>query len=181
MDKALAMHDYIFRTLILKFNGFEVKTEGDAFMVSFYRILDAVKWCLAVQDALNNHTWPDKLIALKEACIEKHSSGKVMFNGLRVRMGINTGQPFCRVNPVTNRMDYYGPVVNCSARVSDAAHGGQIVCSGSAFPLIQDALSKLGNPIVKDLGFHRMKGLDSDEQIFEITSKKNLVEENLKQ
>ena len=32
-----------------KFYGYEVLTEGDAFLVSFHEPLDAVAWCLACQ------------------------------------------------------------------------------------------------------------------------------------
>ena len=37
---------------------------------------------------------------------------------------------------VTGRMDYFGPVVNASARISDAGHGGQIVVSDEVLEVI---------------------------------------------
>lgn len=35
-----------------KFYGYEVSTEGDAFLVAFHEPFDAVAWCLTVQLAL---------------------------------------------------------------------------------------------------------------------------------
>jgi class 3 adenylate cyclase len=130
MDISLRNHDRILRRLLSRFKGYEVKTEGDAFMVTFFHPLDAIRWCIAVQKALCDCDWPDDI--LKEANAKKEldsTNAKTQFNGIRIRMGLHVGQPNCRVNPITHRMDYFGQVVNRTARVSDSAHGGQIVCT----------------------------------------------------
>jgi class 3 adenylate cyclase len=36
-----------------QFFGYEVSTEGDAFLVAFHEPFDAVAWCLCVQLALH--------------------------------------------------------------------------------------------------------------------------------
>lgn len=59
MNKGLEKHDALMRMLLKQFNGYEVKTEGDAFMVTFFSVLDAVRWCLAVQRGLLDIVWPD--------------------------------------------------------------------------------------------------------------------------
>ena len=42
MAFALSLHDAMFRRLIQKHRGYEVKTEGDAFMIAFASVVDAL-------------------------------------------------------------------------------------------------------------------------------------------
>jgi len=163
--------------LLRKFRGYEVKTEGDAFMVTFFRPVDALLWCLAVQKALLSAEWSEDFVRLTPAREELDSEGCKLFRGIRVRMGIHTGKPHCRRNPVTGRMDYFGPVVNRAARVSDSAHGGQIVITSEVKAAYEAALtsaegSKLfPQPLVLlDLGRHPYKGVPEPIQVFQISS-----------
>ena len=42
-------------------------------------------------------------------------------------MGVHTGQPTCTEDPVTGRMDYFGPMVNRTARIANAGHGVKFI------------------------------------------------------
>lgn len=49
MDKAIDVHDHVVRTQLGRFNGYEVTTEGDAFLMAFHDASDAIAWTLATQ------------------------------------------------------------------------------------------------------------------------------------
>jgi hypothetical protein len=49
MDASLQLHDTVLRLLLHHCGGYEVTTEGDSFTVVFHDAVDAVKWCLSVQ------------------------------------------------------------------------------------------------------------------------------------
>eukprot|EP00457_Paulinella_chromatophora_P001726 gb/GEZN01001728.1/.p1 GENE.gb/GEZN01001728.1/~~gb/GEZN01001728.1/.p1 ORF type:complete len:826 (-),score=151.72 gb/GEZN01001728.1/:316-2793(-) len=179
MDICLEMHDRILRQLLLQFKGYEVKTEGDAFMVTFFTTLDAVMWCLAVQEELVKADWlPDFLkmpVGKKEVVKGDDGEEIVVWNGIRIRMGIHTGKPNCRRNPVTGRMDYFGPVVNAAARISDSGHGGQIVVSKEVKEIIDKEMVEKANQTfqemkagIKDQGMHRLKGIQNELPLFTI-------------
>ena len=76
----------------------QVTTEGDSFIVSFHHALDATAWALHVQYALMKAAWPQELLCHPKACVVTSSEtdgsrpGAVIFRGLRVRVGINTGK-----------------------------------------------------------------------------------------
>ena len=49
--QAIAAHDKVMRSLMVLHHGWEVCTEGDAFLTVFREPEDACAWCMAVQQA----------------------------------------------------------------------------------------------------------------------------------
>ena len=142
----LEKHNAILREAIANCRGYEVKTEGDAFMAAFPTAADGVRCTIAAQLALAEATWPAEV------------------GEIRVRMGLHTGEPIVATHPDGMR-DYFGPMVNRSARVAASGHGGQVVLSESA------RLAALPMPdgvSLSDLGRHQLKGLDQLEQIWQL-------------
>lgn len=165
MKQALRIHNDLMRKIFSSYGGYEVKTEGDAFMVSFASTKDAVKCCIEIQEQLLLSNWPEELLNNPDSKIEISETGVTLYKGLRIRVGIHVGTPDCEKDPVTSRMDYFGPMVNRSARVQGIAHAGQILISGDVWEKIKDSLPELGNPSVTDLGMHKLKGLDTDTSV----------------
>lgn len=168
MRSALQLHNDLFRRFLEELGGYEVKTEGDAFMVAFQDPVAAVRWCLDVQRSLVSLSWPPELTEHDDAREVRDEHGGVAFRGLRVRMGVHVGEPQEVPDPKSGRMDYFGPVVNRAARVSGAAHGGQILLSGEAWKEVESRLVSLGLVRTRDLGMHLLKGLDDPERLVEI-------------
>jgi adenylate cyclase len=129
MPTAMRLHNSLLRKYLRICGGYEVKTEGDAFMVSFPTALEAVWWCLAVQKALLEEAWPLEILECEDGKEDFDERGTRIRRGLLVRMGIHSGYPVCEPDPITHRMDYFGSMVNRSARVNSAA-GGQIAVTG---------------------------------------------------
>src|SRR5579859_2935827 len=111
----LATHHEIVRGELEASGGAVVRSEGDSFFCAFADPSDAVRACLNVQLRLGRTEWPEGA-------------------EFRVRIGLHTG-------PVEmGGEDYIGLAVHQAARVSDAAHGGQIVVSESTLQLLGEDL-----------------------------------------
>ncbi|MBT6432862.1 MAG: tetratricopeptide repeat protein [Deltaproteobacteria bacterium] len=161
----LDQHNDIMRQTIADTNGYEVKTEGDAFMVAFANATEAADFCIQSQLRLHQAPWPDELIKNQATHALVGESADGLFRGLRVRMGIHTGAPKPQLDPITGRMDYFGPMVNRAARVGSVGHGGQIIVSQASWSQIRD---RLGPDCIIDLGDHALKGLEGRERLFQI-------------
>ena len=127
-ERWLGQHNRILRERLAACGGYEVKTEGDAFMIAFTHARDAVRFALETQEALHAAGWPPEI-------------GEML-----VRMGIHTGEPL-----LTNGR-YVGLAVHRAARICAAAYGGQILVSGTTADVIQDdvddvALGEERNPL----------------------------------
>ncbi|KAI1176825.1 protein phosphatase 2C [Nemania sp. FL0916] len=140
MRASIKLHNEVMRRQLRRIGGYEVKTEGDAFMVSFPTATSALLWCFAVQMALLEVNWPSEVlnsVSCQEICDKDNN---LIFKGLSVRMGIHCGEPVAEVDPVTRRMDYFGPMVNKASRISAVADGGQIAVSTDFISEIQRCL-----------------------------------------
>jgi predicted ATPase/class 3 adenylate cyclase len=141
MARALRRHDEVLRAAIGKAGGFVFKTVGDAFCASFATPQAALGAVLVAQQALVAERWPTS-------------------RPIRVRMGLHTGVCEERDN------DYFGPVVNRTARLEAVAHGGQVLISGATAELLSEILPE--GVTLRDLGLHRLKDLGRPERVFQL-------------
>ncbi|TFY82765.1 hypothetical protein EWM64_g1247 [Hericium alpestre] len=140
MATAIRLHHALLRQQIRDCGGYQVKTEGDAFVVAFQSVSAALLWCLNVQVELMYQPWPKELLNSKDGMELYDTHGNLIARGLAVRMGLHCGVPVCGPDPVTKRMDYFGPMVNRAARISACAEGGQILLSVDALNEIQSRI-----------------------------------------
>jgi len=139
---ALSAQRTIMRSAIARNHGLELGTEGDGFFAVFRSAADAVGCCVAAQQALGRHEWPDGAT-------------------VRIRMGMHSGQP----KPYEN--GYVGMDVHRTARIAATAHGGQVVLSETAWQLAEPGVPPgVG---ARDLGFHRLKDIEDPEHVYQLT------------
>lgn len=81
------------------------------------------------------------------------------FTGLKVRMGLHTGEAH-RVGS-----DFRGRTLNRAARVAGAGHGGQVLCSGVTADLLRSGPEPLE---LIDLGLHRLRDLAGPEHLWQL-------------
>ncbi len=139
MEAVLAEHDRRIRTVVDSWNGYVFTTAGDSFSVAFGSPTDAVRAAIDVQ------------LAMLEPALGLD---------LRIRMGLHTGSASIRDG------DYFGGALNRCARLTSAAHGGQILLSGSTMELVANALPE-GVELV-DMGVHRLRDLSEPERIHQL-------------
>jgi len=140
MRAAIKMHNELMRRHLRLIGGYEVKTEGDAFMVAFPTVTSALLWAFTIQCQLLEVAWPQEILSSVNGQDVCDAEGNILFRGLSVRMGIHWGQPVCETDPVTRRMDYFGPMVNRAARIQSVADGGQITVSSDFISEVQRLL-----------------------------------------
>eukprot|EP00756_Hemistasia_phaeocysticola_P000878 Hpha_TRINITY_DN10636_c0_g1::TRINITY_DN10636_c0_g1_i1::g.156885::m.156885 len=161
MYDGLQQHNKVVRLLLADHKGYEVKVIGDAFMLAFAGAYDACAFALELQERLLEAQWPDELL-LSDTCKRVEGpNGDIIWNGLRVRAGINAGEVKVLNNPVTRRTDYFGTVVNVAARVEGAMKWGGLTGVTQSFleRLSPEDLQSLGSPSVHPLGPTTLKGV----------------------
>ncbi len=147
--EVLREHERITREALKAHGGSEVKTLGDGFMASFASATKALECAVAIQKALDP--------------VNSQLSSSI--SHVRVRIGLNAGEPVAEDGP-DGRADLFGTAVNLAARIAGQAKGGEI--------LVSDVVRQL----VAGKGFlfaHRgeqaLKGFEEPVRVYEVNWK----------
>ena len=144
MGAVLARHDAILQEQIRASGGRITKHTGDGVTAAF-EAGEPVACALKTQKRFAEEAW-----------------GAI--GGLRIRVGLHAGEAELHPAPGSTGGDYYGPPVNCTARIMAAAWGGQILLTPAVTkiaPLPQKAS-------LLDLGEHLLKDVSAPQQIYQL-------------
>ncbi|EFC37436.1 predicted protein [Naegleria gruberi] len=134
MREGLKLHNDVLRNQLNLFKGFEVKTQGDCFYVVFKDPLDGIDWAMSCQHELMSIAWPSELLQMYDCRTEFNNETKeIVWNGIRVRMGLHFGYAEKIFDKVVNRPDYFGNTINAAARIEASTQGGQVLISEDMF------------------------------------------------
>ena len=136
----LRRHNQIVRTQIQDHGGFEVKYQGDGFMVAFTTARRAVLCAIDIQRKINEHN-------------REHP-----VRPLALRMGLNAG------DVLRDEQDFFGAAVNLAARIAEKAKGGQILMS----ELVKGLAGPYPGFRYVSRGTHRLKGFPGRYKLFEV-------------
>ena len=103
--EVLREHNTLFREHVARYDGYEVKSQGDGFMLVFTDPARALECAVAVQRSFAER--------------EREGSGEA----LRVRIGLHTGAV------IAEEGDFFGKNVILAARIAAQACGGEILVS----------------------------------------------------
>ncbi len=103
--EVLQTHNRIIREQVVAHGGFEVKSQGDGFMVAFASARRALQCAVGIQRSLRDHA-------------ENHPE-----EATKVRIGLHTGEA------IRQGDDFFGTHVAFAARIAGAAQGGEILVS----------------------------------------------------
>ncbi len=137
--EVLREHNGVIREEVRSNQGFEVKTEGDGFMIAFQSARQALQCAIAIQRAL----------------AKRNDDAD---EPVRVRMGLHTGEP------VKEADDFYGNHVNLAARIASQASGEEILASA----LLRELTESAGDIAFGDGREVELKGLSGTQRVFSV-------------
>jgi class 3 adenylate cyclase len=146
--EVLREHNAIVREQLAAHDGFEVKSEGDGFMLAFQSARKALQCAVALQrdfEARNKGS--------------EEEGGKV--EEIRVRIGLHTGEVIKEGDP-DGRVDFFGKHVNLAARIAGQATGGEILVSS----LLRELTASGGDIAFDDGRDVELKGLSGGQRVY---------------
>ena len=135
----LSEHNAIVREQVAAHDGFEVKSQGDGFMLAFQSARRALQCAIDIQRAF----------------AERNESPA---EPIRVRMGLHTGEA------IKDGDDFFGKHVNLAARIAGQAEGGEILASS----LLKELTASAGDIAFSGGREVELKGLAGSHHVFQV-------------
>jgi class 3 adenylate cyclase len=139
--EVLRAHNRTVRDQVKAYGGFEVKAQGDGFMIAFASARRAIDCARAIQEAIARYL------------------GDLPDGPVRVRIGIHTGEA------IREESDFYGKNVVVAARIADQATGGEILASSVVKTLTESA----GDIAFDEAREVELAGLAGTHSVYKIT------------
>lgn len=143
----LREHERITREALRQHGGSEIKSMGDGFLASFGSAQRALECAAALQKAL------------AESSLGRSEH---LENGLRVRVGINAGEPIAEDD------DLFGTAVIAAARIASMAAGGEILVAN----VVRELVAGKGF-LFSDRGEQPLRGLEDPVRLWQLLWDRN--------
>jgi predicted ATPase/class 3 adenylate cyclase/Tfp pilus assembly protein PilF len=141
MAAVLARHDALCREVVGERGGRVVKTTGDGLYAAFDDPFEALSAAIELQRGIQTLARESDL-------------------ALKMRCGLHSGAAETRDG------DYFGPAVNCAARVMDAAHGGQVLLTQALVDRVEGRRPEGADLL--HLGRVRLRGVSSPVDVWQV-------------
>lgn len=136
IQEILRDHNAIIRGQLAAHGGFEVKSQGDGFMMAFSGATRALRCAVGIQRELR-----------------AYNRGRE--EPVQIRMGLHTGDAIRESN------DFLGHTVNLAARIADKASGGEILVSG----LLHELCAGSGDFVFDEGSDVELRGLSATHRV----------------
>eukprot|EP00667_Euglena_gracilis_P001577 EG_transcript_1577 len=171
MSVSLDLHHCLIRQCIGRHRAYEVKTVGDSFMIAVGTAQVGVDLAMDIELALQQHAFPAAIQDIYDGRTEEIKDDAAalaplhpLWNGLRVRISVHTGEPTCIQDEATAAWDYYGPDVNMAAGLQQLAAGGQVLVSGATHA----AYTPSDRVDVRPMGSAKVKGMAEAVEVYQV-------------
>jgi class 3 adenylate cyclase len=135
--EVLREHNALVREQVRAHAGFEVKAQGDGFMLAFRSARHGLECAIGIQRSFDRRKQPADA-------------------SLRVRIGLHTGEV------VREADDFYGRHVNLASRIADLAQAGETLVSA----LLKELAEGSGEFAFDEGRDVNLKGLSGEQRVF---------------
>jgi class 3 adenylate cyclase len=138
----LRKHNALIREQLRAYDGYEVKTMGDGFMVAFQSAKKGLDCAIAIQRAFDGHN----------AVNGEH---------VKVRIGLHAGEA------IKDGDDFYGKNVIMASRVAGKALGGEILVSSLLRALVESSVAAGTFSAPREV---ELKGLSGTHAVYAVSA-----------
>ncbi len=145
-DERLALelleeHRKIVRPIVARYNGHEIKTMGDAFLIEFGSALEATQCAMGMQKSLRDYS--------QRSTTERR---------IHLRIGIHVG------DVIQRQSDILGDAVNIASRIEPLAEADGICISEQVYAQVRNKI----DCSIEELGPHQLKNIDYPVNVYRI-------------